>query len=154
MPNWCYTDLQLNASEKGISELSALIQELMQNDEGFCNALIPRPETEEENWYNWNCDNWGSKWDIRELNIEYEDKTQLDISFCSAWSPITPIFDDLVDKGFKVYAEYKDEGYMFAGNYKNGKTTMYDIETCEACLEKDEADINCECEGNGVIIKE
>lgn len=154
MPNWCYTDLQLNGSEKAISELTALIEEFMQKDEVFCNALIPRPEAEKENWYDWNWKNWGSKWDVRELNIEYEDPTQLDISFCSAWSPITPIFDELVNRGFKVYAEFKDEGYIFAGNYTDGETTMYDIEDCQACLEKDEADWDCECEGSGVIIKE
>ena len=152
MPNWCYTTLNVNGSKEQIKEFSSLVSDAIENDNSLCNAIIPRPEAEAENWYNWNCENWGSKWDVTDISVEYEDDTQLNLSFATAWSPITPIFNELVKRGFKVLAEYQDEGYMFAGEYEDGEVTDFEILVCEDCQKLDEPNDECECEGNGVII--
>jgi len=180
MPNWCYTTLNVNGSKEQIKELSALVSDAIENDNSLCNAIIPRPAAEQENWYNWNCQNWGSKWDTTDISfdyedeaenwygwnltnwgskwdvtdmfVDYEDDTKLILSFATAWSPITPIFDELVKRGFKVKAEYQDEGYMFAGQYEDGNETDFEILVCEDCQELDEPNYECKCEGNGVII--
>ncbi len=152
MPNWCYTTLNINGTKKQIKELSTLVERAVENEEGFCNEIIPRPAAEAKNWYDWNCKNWGSKWDVTDMSLEYEDDTQLNLSFATAWSPITPIFEELVKRGFKVLAEYQDEGYMFAGEYEDGKVTDFEILVCEDCQELDEPNHKCKCEGNGVII--
>jgi len=152
MPNWCYTSLNVNGSEEQIKELSALVSDAIENDNSLCNAIIPRPAAEAENWYGWNLKNWGSKWDVVDMNVEYEDDTNLDLYFRTAWSPITPIFDELVKRGFSVLAEYQDEGYMFAGEYEDGETTDFEILVCEDCQELNEPNDECKCEGNGVIV--
>jgi len=152
MPNWCYTRLKVNGSKEQIKEFSSLVSRAIENDNSLCNEIIPRPEAEEENWYHWNLTNWGSKWDTTDISFDYEDDTQLNLSFATAWSPITPIFDELVKRGFKVLAEYEDEGYMFAGEYENGNETDFEILECEDCQELDEPNYECKCEGNGVIV--
>jgi len=152
MPNWCYTTLKVNGSKEQIKEFSSLVSRAIENDNSLCNEIIPRPEAEEENWYHWNLTNWGSKWDTTDISFLYEDDTQLNLSFATAWSPITPIFDELVKRGLKVLAEYEDEGYMFAGEYENGNETDFEILDCEDCQELDEPNYECKCEGNGVIV--
>ena len=152
MPNWCYTTLNVNGSEEQIKELSALVSDAIENGDSLCNAIIPRHAAEAENWYGWNLTNWGSKWDVTQLILEHEDDTQLNLSFATAWSPITPIFDELVKRGLSVKAEYQDEGYMFAGEYEDGYETDFEILVCGDCQELDEPNDECKCEGNGIII--
>ena len=103
MPNWCYTTLNVKGSEEKIKELSALVKMAEEKEDGFCNLLIPRPASEDENW-------WGSKWDANDFFVEYEDDTEISLSFSTAWSQITPIFDELVCRGFSVFAECECEG--------------------------------------------
>ena len=152
MPNWCHTTLNVEGSKEQIKEFSALVSRAIENNNSLCNAIIPRPAAEEDNWYCWNITNWGSKWDVTDMFVEYEDDINLNLSFATAWSPITPIFDELVKRGFKVKAEYQDEGYMFAGEYEDGNETDFEIKVCEPCQELDEPNYECKCEGNGVII--
>lgn len=151
MPNWCYTTLTITGSEEKIKELS----ELINSTDELCNALIPRPETEQENWYDWNCENWGSKWDVRDLQVEWEEADEIHLSFSTAWSPIVPIFQHLEKLGFEVNAEYKDECYMFAGQYEGEVNTLFDIMPCKDCADADDLDLinDCEtCEGEGAIV--
>lgn len=152
MPNWCYTTLNIKGSEEKIKELSALVKMAEEKEDGFCNLLIPRPASEDENWYDWNVKNWGSKWDANEFFVEYEDDTEISLSFSTAWSQITPIFDELVKRGFSVFAEFRDEGYMFVGEYEDGDTIYFETKVCEDCQELDFPNEDCECEGEGVIV--
>ncbi len=55
---------------------------------------IPPPSTDDNfDWYTWNCDNWGTKWDAYESIISYNydinpnpNIIQVDITFLTAWS--------------------------------------------------------------------
>lgn len=63
--------------------------------------LVPQPPKEERdygseegkmceggwNWYDWNCNNWGTKWDVSDCNIEQRNKNELTYRFNTAWSP-------------------------------------------------------------------
>ena len=152
MPNWCHTTLNVEGSKEQIKEFSALVSRAIENNNSLCNAIIPRPAAEEDNWYNWNITNWGSKWDVTDMFVEYEDDININLTFATAWNAIFPIFDELVKRGFKVKAEYQDEGYMFAGEYEDGNETDFEIKVCEPCQELDEPSYECKCEGNGVMI--
>ena len=84
MPNWCYNRLEVQGTEKDMSEFYTLFRV---NDHRTCEEFkmdwfVPRPEHEEENWYDWNILNWGTKWDVYELTemfpnldmeMEYEE---------------------------------------------------------------------------------
>ena len=42
---------------------------------------------EEFDWYDWNCDNWGTKWDRCDLEIIDNDKNSICMRFETAWGP-------------------------------------------------------------------
>jgi hypothetical protein len=52
-----------------------------------------------DNWYDWSCANWGSKWNsCRESEIEYNRGEVLEYEFNTAWSMPEQIFAALSKK--------------------------------------------------------
>ena len=45
----------------------------------------------DDRWFHWNNQNWGTKWDARNVDIEYVDESQIEVTFDTAWSPPEPI---------------------------------------------------------------
>lgn len=69
------------------------------------------------NWYNWNIESWGTKWNSYDLQFKCEEPERLVFMFDTAWSPPDPILDTL-GRWFKELAitiEYFDEGNGFWG---------------------------------------
>ena len=71
----------------------------------------------DDRWYHWNIQNWGTKWDACHVEIEYYDESQIEMRFDTAWSPPEPIckrlremFDDIHVSWF-----YDEPGMEFAG---------------------------------------
>lgn len=60
-------------------------------------------------WYTWNIDNWGTKWNSYQGTL-YDSKDKFVCQFLTAWGPPEPIFDKLTDMGFEVKGLWKDEG--------------------------------------------
>ena len=50
----------------------------------------------DDRWYHWCIENWGTKWDVSELDIEY-DEEMLELTFSTAWSPPEGIMQVLKD---------------------------------------------------------
>ena len=79
-------------------------------------ALEGRP-----NWYDWQCDNWGTKWNAYSAHIESEwdggDCCELEIHFDTAWATPTPIFEALRswDEVEGVWGHYVEEFAESAG---------------------------------------
>lgn len=77
-----------------------------------------------KSWYDWSCENWGTKWDAYDIAIDIEPGC-LTYFFDTAWSHPKPIivkiaalYPDLV-----LEHRYFDEGYGFWGIeiYKDGE---------------------------------
>lgn len=46
-----------------------------------------------QNWWRWNVDNWGTKWDAYDVYIdEGTEPTRFSVSFTTAWSQPDPVF--------------------------------------------------------------
>ena len=92
MPNWCSNNVTLTSSKENID---ALIVELQKPDgEGkVLQSLRPRPSSEDEDWYGWNVNNWGTKWEVSVHDYEIISETTVLISFDSAWSPPTTLYE-------------------------------------------------------------
>jgi len=86
-----------------------------------------------EGWYDWRVENWGTKWDVAEVEItqpltlhddEDVDPASMSASFSfncwTAWGPPIPVWDKLHSMGISVDADYQDEGGLFEGQYLNG----------------------------------
>ena len=116
MPNNITTRITLKPSGATTPECVALLKEVRKaiyNDKKKVDfsILVPAPKTEEYEsggWYNWNCTNWGTKWNAYATTEDTPDDI---VEFESAWSTPQAWIDVLVRRfpnmHFKV--EYADE---------------------------------------------
>ena len=94
MPNWCENRVMISADkEEDMKEFKdKAFKKLEDGAEVFqFKNLIPMPEKEKENWYEWNNNNWGTKWDVEAMTHD-EDATWIKIEFDTAWAPPEPIY--------------------------------------------------------------
>lgn len=145
MPNWCNNSVTFsNGSER---ELDRLVKAY--NENRLFNEFVPVPQELREttapnnknademiekygyaDWYSWQVDNWGTKWDVESVNeIEREDG-QMDVTvyFDSAWSPPLEFFRKMEEQGWTVRAYYYEPGMAFCGCYEDGNDECYQIE--------------------------
>lgn len=114
MPNWCDNSVVLRNSDKSkIDALDAVLSN--PEDKQVLNHLRPNPSGEWD--YNWSIENWGTKWDIGIIDWERRDDNEIWISFDSAWSPPTTIYEYLVEQGWEVEALYHECGMCYAGQF-------------------------------------
>ena len=84
---------------------------------------------DEDNWYQWGCDNIGAKW----ANLEDADEGHAYI--VSAWSPIIPYMESLYEHLLKfdeeviLRCQYEDEFRNFIGVWENDE--LEEIESGE-----------------------
>lgn len=151
MPNWVKNIVTIEDTE-------ALKKMLTKDEEGKLqfdfNVVLPMPEelsttqypTEDtnkklkelkekygaSNWYDWRCDNWGTKWNASDA-VLIDDNT---IEINTAWSTPEPVIKAISEK-FKtrVFVKYADEdiGYNCGEyEYSNGELKYeYDAERDE-----------------------
>ena len=138
MPNHCDQTVTITGPRALISQLH---EGLKSEQVRFCDLISPMPfemwgapevtmpkpfETTFPAWYEWRNENWGTKWDVCHVEIDDfviiadRDVRTLEFKCWTAWSPPIPVWDRLVDLGCTVEAEYRDEGDMFEGTYKDG----------------------------------
>ena len=139
MPNWCSNELIIEGKPKELSRLMKQVEitKSEATDEHYesvfaCHRVIPRPVNESDNWYNWNIENWGSKWDLSDPrldNSEWENGV-IRYTFESAWSPVIPVVQALAKEHKKVTITYNyyEGGSDFWGEveYQKGKETSFD----------------------------
>lgn len=121
--DWNYTDAFKEAKKKVLND---------KNEFDF-NLLIPQPKNifngnlgekerqmcKEEGrpvWYDWNRENWGTKWNAYGTEILENDDDTLEIKFQTAWNIPKPIIDKIFEvfKDFSIKYIAVDEGYYFA----------------------------------------
>ena len=132
MPNYC--DCYINI--KGEVDLIKHLYDQIQTKKEFLNILVPRPEDQEDNWYEWSVENWGTKWDLDEDQIKGLEYTkinsstaQIDGCVLTAWGPPMDAFDNYIydveeksdcEKEADIKCVYWEAGMAFAGIYHNG----------------------------------
>lgn len=88
MPNWTYNVLQVTG--EGLDEFKNAVGDYIEKTELSFQKIKPRPPEEEKNWYEWNIENWGTKWDACDVHLE-ETGRKLTYSFDTAWVPPYPV---------------------------------------------------------------
>lgn len=124
MPNWCQN--VANIRHENIEELNLIVGELKKKEPELFNLLVPQPEFEgDQDWYMWNVNNWGTKWDASVYSYELNDDI-LTINFDTAWGPPIAFYEKLEGMGFTVDAYYREEGMAFCGHYYDGTDEYYE----------------------------
>ena len=118
MPNWVYNTVTV---EKNCDEIFDFIK----GEHGVIDfeKIVPMPKTVfkgnlgeaerkehgENNWYDWSCSNWGTKWNASDSEVEGDT-----IQFSTAWSHPEPVIEKLSkrfpDVEFTVSWE-EEQGY-------------------------------------------
>ena len=115
MPNWCSNQVTITGPKPVIDEIKAICNS---GEGNLLNWLVPRPSDQEENWYEWNVSNWGTKWDISDITVtdDAEDDS-ISISFDTAWSPPLEAFRTWAQGDGRVTyrLEYWEGGMGFVG---------------------------------------
>jgi hypothetical protein len=81
------------------------------------------------NWYDYCVRFWGTKWDVGGdgMEVDVKDlKNDVTLTFDSAWSPPTGIYEQMVDQGYSVRAYYYEPGMCFAGIWWDGDDNYYE----------------------------
>tara|TARA_R100000808_G_C2094967_1_gene113963 strand:+ start:66 stop:644 length:579 start_codon:yes stop_codon:yes gene_type:complete len=136
MPNWCENHVVLaTKNKKKLEKIVDIIKNYDIDNEnhrwlGLLNYLCPIPESEIENWYDWCCENWGTKWELDILETMdaddikiymgvNDDNYKLQLNFNSAWSPPKEAFNHWVKNNRDVSLEmnYYEGGNSFCGKY-------------------------------------
>ena len=72
----------------------------------------------DDRWYHWCISNWGTKWDLSELSIDYDDSEELELEFSTAWSPPEGVIAELKNRYPELsFTCFYDEPGMEAAGY-------------------------------------
>jgi len=129
MPNHCNNQLTLASGEDILSVLNPYIT-LKGDDIIGCheydfdfNKIIPEPK-EDDDWYGWRVENWGTKWEGYYGRFNGD---QTEFSFSTAWSPPLPVIKKLAEiTGQTFILGYIEEGMFFCGKYTAGRDFDHD----------------------------
>lgn len=133
MPNWCSNKLTVEHNDPAMLEKFVNAYNLGK----VCNEFLPLPEGED--WYNWQVDNWGTKWDIgADVGTDREELhglkatvvgNQANCSFDSAWGPPIGLYEKLDELGYKVHASYFEPGMAYCGIWADGYDNYIEYKT-------------------------
>ena len=125
MPNWCQNVVTISHEDN--EKIDAIENELNKDKDnsGLFQMLRPRPAEHEEDWYSWNVDNWGTKWEASVYDFERIDENSIRINFDTAWGPCITLYEFLTEEGYEVLGFYNEEGMAFCGCYRDGWNDEY-----------------------------
>jgi len=149
MPNWCYNRVTAYGDEDKLKEIEKIFESKTPFNDIFPmpdwnntpneNGELPvleqhkHPETGEvvwetynfpdgtndDRWYHWCIENWDTKWEASEVELDYEDSEILRVEFDTAWSPPEGVMEKLREKfpdvSFSCF--YDEPGCESAGYY-------------------------------------
>jgi len=96
--------------------------------------VFTKPEIEEKglvDWFSWNIENWGTKWDAYDVDVERFSPNHCEISFLSAWSPPEPVVIEIQKQfpGLSIGLSFEEVGLGFRGEVTpDGSVFTEDIE--------------------------
>lgn len=87
-----------------------------------------REEATGRNWYRFNADRWGTKWNAYDMSIVEREESKLVFTFDTAWNIPQPIIIELVYwfSELTFFHEFYDEGGWFFGDrtYQAGQLVI------------------------------
>ena len=112
MPNWCSNSFTVRHED------SAMIERFVNAFKAgtLFQEFIPLSSGEWD--YNTAVEEWGTKWDISDGDIDVNsDGKSATGWFETAWSPAIEAYSKLTDLGFELDVLYHEPGMAYAGHY-------------------------------------
>ena len=149
MPNWCYNRVTAYGNEDKLKEIEKIFESKTPFNDIFPQpdwknipnkfGELPKleqhknPKTGEviwetynfpdgkndDRWYHWCIENWGTKWEADVTGFEVQDYDTLEIEFLTAWSPPQGVVEKLREKFPELTFQcfYDEPGMEAAGYY-------------------------------------
>ena len=136
MPNWCMNTATISGPRPVIDEIKAV---LVDPDRGLLDWMVPMPADQKDNWYDWCCTNWGTKWDINKVAmIDDVEEDAVTFGFDSAWAPPLEAFRTWAQQDGRVSyrLSYYEPGMGFVG-WENWDGDFIDEEYVECGQDKE-----------------
>ena len=120
-PDWANTPLMSkDVKEYSFSEPRGKAGELpMQptNENGHHVPFFPSTGRQDDRWYDWRNQNWGTKWDCYDVEVTDDDPDCLEIQFNTAWAPPEAICNEIREQYPDVSVSwfYDEPGCEIAG---------------------------------------
>ena len=153
MPNWCDNQITITGPNSVIDKIEKIVKEEKDGD-GLLNFMSPMPKELDgttapsssadkpqpmiegfDNWYDWRCENWSTKWDVNEfygvdrqyLTEQSEGESVITFGFSSAWSPPIGAYEKFLENNSdcSVRAFYYEGGCDFMGEWNDGVDDCY-----------------------------
>ncbi len=119
MPNYCHNELRATGSEEAMEKFQK--DTINESEELDFNIAVPAPADIGDGWYDWNIENWGTKWgpcypEFPEVSTE-KGVTEFSVIFDTAWAPPTDWFNALAARHPEVTVAlaYSEPGMGFEG---------------------------------------
>ena len=136
MPNWCNNTIEIEGTKEQINAFVSFLDE--QNGKEWFTFFKPTPpELKEEGWYEWNIENWGTKWncdaqDWVKVENPSADESSVTFWFDSAWSPPTALYEFIeATSTLNIKASYNEGGMGFVGEFVDGVDECFNYESLE-----------------------
>ena len=144
MPNWCSNNFEVTGSKEQIDAFEKHLIDT--NGADWFDYFLPTPaelkdttspNKDEDNfdalmqkygvsdWYSWNVNNWGTKWNCSAADFGRVEDT-ISFYFDSAWSPPIALYEFIESEGLSVRASYYEPGMCFVGEYSEGFDDTYE----------------------------
>lgn len=145
MPNWVRSELAISGDR---AELDRFI-ELARNDNYYheeedpkdritffdFGKFMPRPAEEEDNWYDWNCENWGTKWNAKFVELDNDSEEIIIYRFETAWNRISDqLWQDIKSKFPRLdfsFVATEEGGFFWSRTEDNGEIENYSFPSTE-----------------------
>ena len=136
MPNWCSNTIEIEGTKEQINAFVSFLDE-QTGKEWFSFFKPTPPELKEEGWYEWNIENWGTKWncdaqDWVKVENPNADESSVTFWFDSAWSPPTALYEFIeATSTLNIKASYNEGGMGFVGEFVDGVDECFNYESLE-----------------------
>lgn len=116
MPNWTTNYIRFQGPEETMDRLVEAVTNLDEYGYGDLDfgAFIPEPQygTDQE-WYDWRCAHWGTKWKGSDAQILEREEGAVTMIFNTAWSEPAAFLDHMEEKeGVKIIGGFIHEDGM------------------------------------------
>ena len=137
MPNWCSNTIEIQGTKEQINKFVFFLEE--KNGKEWFDFFKPTPtELKEDGWYQWNTENWGTKWNCDAHDWEKSDNPNSDEAsvtfwFDSAWAPPVALYEYIESNTqLSITASYHEEGMTFVGEFRDGSDDYYEYTDLES----------------------
>lgn len=127
MPNWCGNTVTIRGEDDVINRVEQHLKNT--NGKSFFDAFVP--PCPNDNWYEYNVENYGCKWNCDAYEWERSGDS-IFITFDSPWAPPIQLYETMEEQGLAVDASYSEPGCAFVGRFVDGEDEYYEYTDIES----------------------